>query len=79
VAAPPCATCYETVDTLGSLRAVTDGFGNTIALHDYMPFGEELATANRELNGHGPCGRSTPATSQVSAPAHQMHTPRFGS
>ena len=28
VAAPPCATCYETVDTLGSVRAVTDGFGN---------------------------------------------------
>jgi RHS repeat-associated protein len=47
VAAPPCATCYETVDTLGSVRAVTDGFGNSIALHDYLPFGEELATANR--------------------------------
>ena len=38
----PCATCYLNYDHLGSLRLVTDGSGNIIARHDFLPFGEEI-------------------------------------
>ena len=43
-AASPCgtATCYLTVDHLGSTRMLTDSNGNTAKLYDYLPFGEEL-------------------------------------
>jgi RHS repeat-associated protein len=37
------ATSYLTNDSLGSPRIVTDGGGNVISRHDYMPFGEEIA------------------------------------
>jgi RHS repeat-associated protein len=40
--APPCTTCYYSYDHLGSVRLVTDGGGNVIARHDYLPFGEEI-------------------------------------
>ncbi len=41
--AAPCATCYVSVDHLGSTRAVTDGTtGSVMERHDYLPFGEEL-------------------------------------
>jgi RHS repeat-associated protein len=39
--AEPCTTCYLTADHLGSTRMVTDGAGNLVSLHDYLPFGEE--------------------------------------
>ncbi len=38
----PCATCYLTADHLGSTRMVTDGNGNPVSCHDYVPFGEEI-------------------------------------
>jgi RHS repeat-associated protein len=44
---PPCVTCYLTADHLGSTRAVTDSSGTIVARHDYLPFGEEIFTANR--------------------------------
>ena len=37
-----CTTCYLTADHLGSTRAMTDQNGTVQALHDYLPFGEEL-------------------------------------
>ena len=39
---PPCQTCYLSRDHLGSVRLVTDGNGNVVARHDYLPFGEEV-------------------------------------
>lgn len=42
VANSPCRTCYLTGDHLGSTRLVTDGSGNTVSLHDYLPWGEEI-------------------------------------
>ena len=36
------ATCYLTVDHLGSTRMLTDSNGNTTKLYDYLPFDEEL-------------------------------------
>jgi YD repeat-containing protein len=40
----PCgtATCYVSVDHLGSTRLVTDSLGNVQKRYDYLPFGEEL-------------------------------------
>ncbi len=42
--ASPCgtATCYVTVDHLGSTRLLTDSTGATARQYDYLPFGEEL-------------------------------------
>jgi RHS repeat-associated protein len=37
-----CTTCFLTADHLGSTRMVTDGTGAVKALHDYLPFGEEI-------------------------------------
>jgi RHS repeat-associated protein len=42
-----CATCYLAVDHLGSTRLLTDQNGNPVSRHDFLPFGEELMTANR--------------------------------
>jgi RHS repeat-associated protein len=40
----PCTTCYIASDTLGSTRLMMDASnGNLVALHDYLPFGEEIA------------------------------------
>jgi RHS repeat-associated protein len=40
---PLCTTCYLTADQLGSTRLMTDGTtGLPKALHDYLPFGEEI-------------------------------------
>jgi RHS repeat-associated protein len=40
---PLCTTCYLTADHLGSTRLMTDGAsGAAVALHDYLPFGEEI-------------------------------------
>ncbi|MBR1491021.1 MAG: RHS repeat-associated core domain-containing protein [Bacteroidales bacterium] len=36
-------------DHLGNNRALVDGSGNAVALHDYDPFGEEIATASSSL------------------------------
>jgi RHS repeat-associated protein len=36
------ATSYLTTDHLGSTRMVTDGTGTVQALHDFLPFGEEI-------------------------------------
>lgn len=36
------ATHYVTTDHLGSTRLVTDGSGNAVSRHDYLPFGEEI-------------------------------------
>ncbi len=38
----PCRTCYLNVDHLGSPRLVTDANGHVMALHDYLPFGDEV-------------------------------------
>jgi RHS repeat-associated protein len=44
--ANPCTTCYIVSDTLGSTRLMMDAStGNVVALHDYLPFGEEIAGA----------------------------------
>jgi RHS repeat-associated protein len=45
----PCTTCYLSVDSLGSTRAMTDGSGNVLERYDYLPFGEDVfaGTANR--------------------------------
>jgi RHS repeat-associated protein len=43
----PCQTCYLTTDHLGSTRVITDQNGNAVSRHDFLPFGEELATSNR--------------------------------
>ena len=39
---PLCTTCYMSLDHLGSTRMVTDGSGNVVARHDYLPFGVEV-------------------------------------
>jgi RHS repeat-associated protein len=36
------ATCYVSVDHLGSTRLVTDSAGNVTQRYDYLPFGEEI-------------------------------------
>ncbi len=36
------ATCYVTVDQIGSTRMVTDSNGNVVRRYDFLPFGEEL-------------------------------------
>jgi RHS repeat-associated protein len=41
--ASPCAVCYMSVDHLGSTKMVTDGGGAVVSLHDYLPFGQEIA------------------------------------
>jgi RHS repeat-associated protein len=53
--APPCATCFLTVDALGSTREVTDAAtGGTVSNYDYLPFGEELTgVAGRTGAGWG--------------------------
>lgn len=45
------ATHFITTDHLGSTRLVTDGSGNVVSRHDYLPFGEEI--------GAGIGGRTT--------------------
>jgi RHS repeat-associated protein len=44
---PQCTTCYLTADHLGSTRVITDPAGNCVSRYDYLPFGEEITTANR--------------------------------
>jgi len=40
----PCTTCYIVSDTLGSTRLMMDASsGSIVALHDYLPFGEEIS------------------------------------
>jgi RHS repeat-associated protein len=39
----PKTTSYLTTDSVGSPRVITDGGGNVISRHDYLPFGEEIA------------------------------------
>lgn len=49
----PCATCYLTVDQLGSTRLVTDATGAPTRCYDYLPFGEEIGSG---VNGRtGSC------------------------
>jgi RHS repeat-associated protein len=43
-AQPPCQRCYLSWDHLGSVRLVTDDYGGVVSRHDYMPFGEEIAS-----------------------------------
>jgi RHS repeat-associated protein len=50
----PCQTCYLTTDHLGSTRLITDQNGKPVSRHDFLPFGEELATSNRTAaQGYG--------------------------
>jgi RHS repeat-associated protein len=50
----PCQTCYLTTDHLGSTRAITSQTGGLVSRHDFLPFGEELATTNRTpAQGYG--------------------------
>lgn len=44
---------YLTADTLGTPRINTDANGAVIARHDYMPFGEAIATAQRTTGYSG--------------------------
>lgn len=39
---PTPQTNYVTFDTLGSTRLVTNGAGQVVARHDYLPFGDEI-------------------------------------
>jgi RHS repeat-associated protein len=41
-ASPSPQTNYITTDTLGSPRLVTNGSGQVVARHDYLPFGDEI-------------------------------------
>ena len=43
-AASPCVTCYVSADHLGSTRLVTGETGQVVSRHDYLPFGEEIAS-----------------------------------
>jgi RHS repeat-associated protein len=58
---PPCTTCYLSFDTLGSTRMVTDGSGNVVARHDYLPFGSELPAG---YGGRNAAWGTADATSQ---------------
>jgi RHS repeat-associated protein len=49
-APPPCTTCYLSWDHLGSARLVTDQWGNMVSRHDYLPFGEEIASGSAGRN-----------------------------
>jgi RHS repeat-associated protein len=51
-APPPCITCYVSDDALGSTRMVANESGTVVALHDYYPFGYEVAasTAGRSAD-----------------------------
>ena len=47
-------TTYVTVDHLGSTRVTTDGGGNVTSRKDFMAFGEEAITAERNVGvGYG--------------------------
>jgi len=54
--ASPCTTCYLSGDHLGSTRLVTDGSGNVIGRHDYLPFGKEIAGGAAGRNGQWGAG-----------------------
>jgi len=58
--APPCRTCYLTYDHLGSARVVTDGNGQVVSLHDYLPFGEEIPNGQAGRNGAFGAGDGVP-------------------
>lgn len=55
-APPPCTTCYVMADMLGSTRMLTNAAGAVVALHDYLPFGEEIVagTDGRDAAWGGP-------------------------
>ena len=40
----PCGTCYLTSDHLGSVRVVTDANARVVGRHDFLPFGQEIAS-----------------------------------
>src|SRR3974377_1183383 len=40
--APVHGTEYLTADHLGSTRMTSDASGNALAMHDYVPFGDEI-------------------------------------
>ena len=46
-AGPAGGTAYLTADMLGSIRLVTDGDGEIVACHDYLPYGEEIEASLR--------------------------------
>ncbi len=47
---PLCTTCLLVQDTLGSTRMMLDaGTGSPVSMHDYIPFGEEIATARTNV------------------------------
>jgi RHS repeat-associated protein len=48
---PECVTCYLSDDQLGSTRLVTDGSGNVVARHDYLPFGYEIQASDNAGRG----------------------------
>jgi len=43
ITTPPCLTCYVVDDALGSTRVVANESGAVVALHDFYPFGYEVA------------------------------------
>jgi RHS repeat-associated protein len=57
----PCRTCYRIEDHLGSTRLVTDGNGNTVSQHDYLPWGEEIPTG---VGGRGTAYGATDSSTQ---------------
>ncbi len=58
--APPCRTCYLTSDHLGSVQVVTDGNGQVVSLHDYLPWGEEIPNGQAGRNGAFGAGDGVP-------------------
>jgi RHS repeat-associated protein len=57
----PCTTCYLSYDHLGSVRMVTDASAHVIARHDFLPFGEELASSGAGRNGQWGAGNDNVA------------------
>jgi RHS repeat-associated protein len=47
---PPCSTCYLSWDHLSSTRLITDHSGNLVTRHDFLPFGEEIASGSGGRN-----------------------------
>lgn len=55
-------TTYVTLDHLGSTRVTTDGSGNVTSRKDFMAFGEEAISTQR----NGGLGYGTPPSSRMS-------------
>ena len=67
-------TQYLVQDHLGSTRMVVDGAGNCLALHDYLPFGEELQQGVGGRTGTCPYGGADGTTQRFSGKERDSET-----